>query len=44
MGTDGKILVEHCCHQPGERAVAAGRAGKCEWAHGRGSPLELGAL
>lgn len=39
MGTNGKILVEHCCHQPGERVVAAGRAGKCEWARMAGEVL-----
>ena len=39
MGTNGKILIKHCCHQPGERVVAAGRAGKCEWARMAGEVL-----
>ena len=39
MGTNGKIPVKHCCHQPGERVVAAGRAGKCEWARMAGEVL-----
>lgn len=29
-GTDGENPVENYCHQPGERVVAAGGAGKCE--------------
>lgn len=49
VGTDGKIPVEHCCHQPGDRAVAAGWAGRCEWARMVGevlwslAPCKLGA-